>query len=226
MTVEDIIIDPTGYIIKKVTYTQAELAETIEKARQIEGQLNPHAPDGNIRDDETISVKNLGGLISEKVVHDLLELKINSNSIDATIIGSNFEEIDSAEFQIDHVVQCNDNTRITIETRSSFSYRTRCPENVVNYAFQIIGPYITENKYIEHPKDFYAFLFYCLNPDLLKETIDNGEISVYFAGGASLDMLKKSDNNLKQRGTIYKTVKPITNGFNANTFFDKLFQDC
>lgn len=231
MTVEDITITQAGqltrHVIKKVTYTKAELKDTIQRAKEIEGNLCPYDPSGNIRDDATISVKNLGGLISEKAVHDLIDQALTVNKVTAKIIDSNFKEIDSSEFQIDHQIQCDDNCMITLETRSSFSYRTKiCPDNVINYAFQIIGPYTTKNKGVEHPKDYYAFVFYCLNPNELKATIDSGTISLYFAGGASQHMLVSSSTNLEQNGATYKTVKPITDGYDAPEFLLKIFEKC
>lgn len=227
MIVKDITIAPKNHVIKKVTYTKVELLDTIMRAALIEGNLNPYNPAGDLRDQETISVKNLGGLISEKVIEDLMIKKIDETStINAEIIESNFKEIESSEFQIDHKIRCENGCELDVETRSSFSYRTTCPENVINYAFQIIGPYTTANKGIEHPKDYYAFVFYCMNPENLKATIEEGEISLYFAGGASLDMLNNSRTNLKQRGATYKTLKPITDGFDAEIFLTEVFKGC
>jgi len=37
-------------------------------------------------------------------------------------------------------------------------------------------------------------------------------------------MLEKSDNNLKQRGATYLTLKPITRGLDAQTFLKTILK--
>ncbi|MCG3696037.1 hypothetical protein L5F39_00310 [Aliarcobacter butzleri] len=224
MKVTKLEIEPLSHNIFKIEYTRNDLNDIIIQARKIEGNLNPYDPYGNIRDDETISIKNLAGLISEKVVSDLL-LGLKKQKDDSIeILGSNWEEIQNALYQIDHRIR-KGNKLITIETRSSFSYRTDCPKNVVNYAFSIIGPYTTANKSKEHYKDYYAFAFYCLNPNELKNKIQNDELVVYFAGGATISMLEQSNSNLTQNGTNYLVVKPITKGLDANNFFKTILEN-
>lgn len=223
MTIEKINIEPNNFNILKVQYTKSDLVDILNKAFQIEGNLNPYDPAGNLRDENTISIKNLAGLISEKLVSDLLTSLSKYKDSSIEIIDSNWEELENSLYQIDHQIKKGDKI-FSIETRSSFSYRTKCPENVINYAFSIIGPYTTNNKSKEHYKDLYAFIFYCINPDSLKERIENNDLTIYFAGGATIDMLEKSENNLKQRGATYLTLKPITRGLDAQNFLKTILK--
>ena len=56
----------------KVIYRKTDLTKIVEKAYQVLRNLNPNDPSGKEREKKQREIKNLGGLISEKLVNDLL----------------------------------------------------------------------------------------------------------------------------------------------------------
>ncbi len=211
----------------KVDYARSELEDVYLKAEELCKLLNPKDPEGRIRTQSEHLAKNFGGLISEKLVSDLLRRAAVEKGLSLNICNSMLPKKESGDYQIDHVIEYRDKV-ITIETRSSFAYRTSSPQSVISRAFSIIGPYTTNQKYSEGVKDFYAFLFFFCKPDnLLDEYRNNREITVYFAGGASREMMFdehiSSVTNLNMENASYRTIKPVTKGLDARSFIEKIF---
>ncbi len=211
------------HVILKVKYSETEIMDTIKDALERSKNVAVFDPSGKERDLLIMNVKNIGGVLAEKTVNDITGRYATIHNHRFSIKESTWKEIGSSLFQIDHIFSINSKIK-TLETRSSFSYKTKCPDNVITGAFSIIGAYTTTHKKQEIEKDFYAFVFFCLNPEKLINTLRiNRYIETYFAGGATKDMFKDTDT-LKQSGASYKIIKPITNGLDAEEFLKKLFE--
>ncbi len=215
-------LEINNHRILKAKYAKDELINILKEAEALAKKVSPFDPSGTERDFITRNIKNIGGLLAEKVVIDIAQQYANEHKCLLEIKESNWKEAESSLYQIDHIFSIDSKIK-TIETRSSFSYKTKCPERVVTGAFSIIGPYVSEHKIKEIEKDFYAFVFYCMNPQKLPDILcKNNFIEVYFAGGASISMFSET-TTLKQKGAEYKIIKPITAGLDATAFFQKLF---
>jgi len=217
------VIEIAGHKIVKGTYLKNDILDVIKAAEEISKKVNPSAPNGEKRTDEVLLIKNVGGLLSERFVSDILK-SYSSKMENTQIVGSNWQALQSALYQIDHAIATKNGTK-TIETRSSFSYRTVCPDRVITGAFSIIGPYVTQNKAKELHKDFYAFVFFCIDPANLLKDLEKDGVNVYFAGGADIGLLLSHNqkDSLKQSGAEYYIIKPITNALDASKFLQKLF---
>jgi hypothetical protein len=221
------VIEIAGHKIIKGTYLKSDILDVIQAAEAISKKVNPSAPNGEKRTDEVLLIKNVGGLLSERFVSDILK-SYSSKMENIEIIGSNWKALQSSLYQVDHAIAIKNGDKSikkSIETRSSFSYRTVCPERVITAAFSIIGPYITQNKGQEIHKDFYAFVFFCIDPENLLKDLEKGSVSVYFAGGADIVLLLSfnQESNLDQSGAKYRIIKPITKALDASKFLQKLF---
>lgn len=223
MKFEEVIVDK--HKLLKATYQKNEILDVFETAKSLLKKVNPHDPSGELRTEDTLLIKNLGGLLSERYISDILKSYSKKHTMDLEIADSNWESLgDSALYQIDHTV-ATAKGKLTIETRSSFSYKTKCPERVITGAFSIIGPYISANKAQELHKDFYAFVFFCVNPDDFLNKLENDGIDIYFAGGADINLLLtlNQKSTLKQNGAEYYVIKPINKALDAEEFLKKLF---
>jgi hypothetical protein len=215
------------FVYYRADYTKKELEHVYSRAEALCKSLNPKDTSGKVRTQSEQLVKNFGGLISEKLVSDLLEKEAVEKGLSFIIDNSVLSKKDSEDYQIDHIVRYKDKV-ITIETRSSFAYRTSSPDSVISRAFSIIGPYTTNQKHSEDVRDFYAFIFFFCEPDtLLGRYKNNREISVYFAGGASREMMFDSRissvTNLNMEDASYRVIKPITRGLDAEKFMESIF---
>lgn len=217
-----------GYKLIRGTYLKNDILDVIKEAEAISQRVNPNAPNGEIRTDETLLIKNVGGLLSERFVSDILKA-YSKKKENTEILGSNWKALQSSLYQVDHTIAIKNGDKSiekSIETRSSFSYRTVCPDRVITGAFSIIGPYITQNKVKEIHKDFYAFVFFCIDPaNLLKDLEKEDGVKVYFAGGADIALLLSfnQESSLDQSGAKYRIIKPITKALDALKFLQKLF---
>ena len=219
MKLEAIPIGTFEYL--SVTYDASELNHVLRDAKALSQVVNAKDPSGSTRRGDLLYSKNLGGLISEKLVGDLLRLTASSFGSTALVLGATWTKLNADDYQIDHVVVRNDR-RYSIETRSSFSYKTFSVNRVVSGAFSIVGPYSTQQKSHESIKDFYAFAFFYQEPLALLNSALMGEVKIYFAGGATREMMldnKVSESsNLGMKGAAYRVIRPITRALDANTF--------
>lgn len=222
MKIEIVNIDEHKVI--KGIYQKDDISDVINEAELISRKVNPYSPSGELRSDEELLVKNFGGLLSERFISDILTAYSQNQNMNVEVLGSNWAEINSSLYQVDHAILVN-NVKKTIETRSSFSYRTKCPERVITGAFSIIGPYVSLNKEREIHKDFYAFVFFCIEPMSLLDVLERNGISIYFAGGADINLLltRNQKHSLNQRGAEYYIIKPILDSLDATEFLNKLF---
>jgi len=138
-------------------------------------------------------------------------------------------ELNSGDFQVDHTLEF-DNNQYCIETRSSFAYKTWSPETVITRAFSIIGPYQTGYKQGEKVKDFYAFAFYFLDPGKIQYQIEKNDLKIFFAGGATKEMMTDDKvskySNLRSGKAQYRIIYPITKGLDADKFFYEINLIC
>jgi hypothetical protein len=218
------LIEIDGHKAIKATYFKNDILDVINEAEAVSKRINPHAPNGELRTDEELLIKNIGGLLSERFFSDILKSYSKSHKLAVEIADSNWKALPNSLYQVDHAVITN-NVKKTIETRSSFSYRTKCPERVITGAFSIIGPYVSKNKTTEIHKDFYAFVFFCIDPANLLQTLESQGIIIYFAGGADIGLLLSINqkDSLKQSGAEYYIIKPIQDALDATEFLAKLF---
>jgi len=219
------LVEVKGHKIIRAIYYKNDIADVFARAKIVSKEVNPHTPGGILRTDAELLIKNIGGLLSEQFISDILNSYAKSHRLSVTIENSSWD-MDNSLYQIDHTIVIK-GIKKTIETRSSFCYKTKCPERVITGAFSIIGPYISQSKPKEIYKDFYAFVFFCINPSDLVKAIKSNGITIYFAGGADISLLlsKGQVDSLKQTGAKYHVIKPITNALDAHQFLAKLFSD-
>lgn len=193
--------------------------DAIRQAKILKRQLNPHAPNGEIRDDETIEAMAFSGYIAEKVVIEYL------NHYFSTIIGNKdviarsvpgvfrgngtFNQID-----IEVINTSVNQNRKTIEVRSS-NIMKGIPRDseVYNTDQSLVGKYNTTNKQMELPKDFYIIVLFRHNAEKIKSRKKlNQSITLDIAGGASKQYLLNvgTQTNLKQPGALYQVINPVS----------------
>lgn len=127
------------------------------------------------------------------------------------------------------LVRSEDNFELVLECRSSMVY-DRSLESALS-AFDIIGPYSSEQKSVERYRDVYLRPLYVFdyakfgNYDKAKfhDYLKAGGLSLYFVGGCfKSDMQSLHITKSMGQGSTQYEVVPISHGFDAQSFFKKL----
>jgi len=166
----------------------------------------PVNPSGQIRDEETLKKTRYLGIISEILLTNFLKEKLGPNvQVEMEKEYQNYEE------HTDITLKKN-STILTIEVRGSFPFSRL--EKVICCLFDVIGPYTTSYKRDEKGKDFYLRTLINTGVSNFNPQQDH---TVYFAGGAELELFKKegTKTNFKQKGASYLTIKPIAKAKDA-----------
>jgi hypothetical protein len=190
-----------------------------DKAMDLCNKVDPHSPNGLLRDGITRLQKNIGGLLAEEAVKIYITNIIEDKSLDVKIIEKNtkYNEIQD-DNQIDMTLKVK-NTIKNIEIRSSFFYyiRKNEPEKLFapykdksKSAASIIGWYTHKHKFKEVKKNFYIFVIHHYHP---KEIINRcrRKVDLYIAGAASRATIEKEGQNqsLKMSGAYYRVINPL-----------------
>lgn len=163
-------------------------------------------PSGEIRPDDLILWRNIGGVLAERVIKIYLQRIIDENKIDAQILPSPFTT--HAEHR-DIKIKVNGREK-TIEVRSSFQYLTSI-QRVFTGAFCLIGKYTTSFKFQEPDKDFYMTIIHRYPPEEILSKFDNS-VEAFILGGGSkktFAIYGSIDPKMKQRNANYITIRPI-----------------
>lgn len=209
--------------------------QALTKGAALAGKVNIHDPSGTDRDTQTRVAKCTGGMLAEGIFQDFFNRRLNELKTRQPLLNriELFEPpSDCSKGQIDFTVRdkVTKSTLLTGETRSSFSYKTSSIENVVCYAFSLLGPYISFNKPNESIKDMHVTIVHRVNPkNFLEQTRSTG-IDSYIVGGGTramfLDKNTRELDNLYQRGAVYLIIKPIWKGLDAFQTVDDIFSSC
>ena len=213
------------YIVYKLTKNEDSiiLNEVIEKAKEDYKKQNKKAPSGEIRPDDLIYCNNIGGVLAEKVVRLHLQGLIDKHKINARLLPSSFTT--HAEHK-DIKIEINGRIK-TIEIRSSFNYLTSL-ENVLTWAFSLLGKYTTSYKLEEPDKDFYITIIHRYkNREILSKLANS--VEVFIIGGASREIFNKrgikNDPKLKQEDANYLTIRPIISAPNLQLVFNEILEN-
>lgn len=163
-------------------------------AMEIEARLNPgQANSSEKRDEKTIEIDNLSGVIAEHACSTVLQSYLGKKNIIKPLSTSSKNQID---------IELANGKR-TIEVRSS------CVVNGIDFAifakdksskkgqyFDVIGPYTNEYKSVETLKDYYMRVLYWCKKSNYMELTKQPELKLYITGGATKKMM--CDTNLYQ----------------------------
>lgn len=216
--------DKEGYGYYEVIFSRPEDSDLLEKiklkAKKISNLVNINDPSGIARDDETIIIKNIAGLLAEESIKLILNKFIDENNINAEILESKYT---TSLDQVDIKIKIKNKIK-TIEVRSSFGYKTTF-ERMFEGAFSIIGNYTTENKSKELEKDYYLFVLHFYHPSELKNKLDT-EITTFVIAGASKETLNEIGEikSLKQDAAKYKIINPIIKAPDILVLLNKIFE--
>jgi len=218
----------TDHTIERLTIpTSDSLYKTaLIQAPILANQLNPHAPNGDLRPMELRQTVAFSGYLAEQATIHFLNnyfQKLNNsngNKIFArnvhTIIRNRqtFNQID-----IEVVNPLNGKCK-TIEVRSSNIFKGISRDGeVYNVDVSLIGKYRTANKNSELTKDYYITVLFRHSVDKIQSNMQNGySIKLDIAAGASKDHLEQFGtlSNLNQNNALYKIINPITNAWSIN----------
>ena len=138
----------------------------VQKARDLSKKVNPHSSGGKYRSEDIRINKLLGGLLVEHAFMELLKRLSFKHNVPIEILDSSFiqeGDLEKMGFnQVDIDLLLNQ-SRLEIEVRSSFSYKTTFdrllgfPLKNGKGAFSLIGWYTSANKIKEVVKDLYVF---------------------------------------------------------------------
>ena len=197
------VVDPAG-----------EDSDIVDKAitETVGHSADPRDTSGKVRNPtQLLKTRYLGALAEDLLVKHLRD-----------ILGTSFQ-VDSSEFvnydqHVDIIIAGNGH-RITLEVRSSFLFAPR--KSIVCRLHGVIGPYSTDVKPGEKPKDFYLYAF--INEAIEKFSFER-QHTLFFASGAPYEMFleKGEQDNLKQRGANYLLVKPMVEAMDATEVVDAI----
>ena len=210
----------TFTIIEFIVDFSSEDKELLEKIKiQIEEMnTNKKNTSGEIRDEITLIKDKYLGIMSEKILTVFLNKHFEEKNIPFRAINEKFVNYDK---HVDIIIKDlrDTNKNYKIEVRGSYPYKSK--EETIWRNLSILGPYTTSYKSEEVEKDFYFFVFI----NCKKEEFDlKTKHSIYFAGGASLELFKKIGKiqSLKQDGADYRTIKPISLGYDSLEILKKI----
>lgn len=157
------------------------------KAEEIEDKLNAgQANSSEKRDEKTIKIDNLSGLIAEYACDAILRICLGESNVEKP-------SSETSKNQIDIILAAG---RKTIEVRSS------CVKNGIDFAlfakpkyekeeqyFDVIGPYSNGYKPGEVEKDFYMRVLYCCEKKDFLKLLEQPTLKLYLTGGATKDMM-------------------------------------
>jgi hypothetical protein len=210
-----------GYIKAIFDYNTDKVLinEIIDKTTRMCNKVNPHGPDGKLRQQDVRFNKILGGLLAEVSLMKFLEKTANEHNIPFEIIESTFnqeEDLSKLGFnQIDARISVNGEIK-ELEIRSSYSYKTTF-ERLIGVplydgkgAFSIIGWYTSSNKPQEVKKQYYIFAIHLYLPSETQNRIYE-KVEVFLAGAASKQTLEDKGvyTSLKQEGAKFRVINPL-----------------
>ena len=190
-------IDPSGEDADLVNRLYSKAAEHGGDTRDTAGQ---------VRDKQKLLKDRYIGYLAEDQLVKHLQAEL----------GPDFH-VCSREFvsYSDHVdieIEVDGRVVTTVEVRSSFLYIRR--PSIVCREHGVIGPYRTQQKPIENPKDFYLYAF-------INEAVDRfnveGRHTLFFPAGAPYPMLveKGEWRDLRRQGAEYLVLVPMVNAMDS-----------
>ena len=190
-------LDPTGEDADLVNRLYSKAAEHGGDTRDTAGQ---------VRDKQKLLKDRYIGYLAEDQLVKHLQAQL----------GQDFH-VCSREFVTysDHVdieIEVDGRVVTTVEVRSSFLYIQR--PFIVCRAHGVIGPYRTQQKPIENPKDFYLYAF--INEAVEQFNVERKH-TLFFPAGAPYSMLleKGEWRDLRRQGAEYLVLVPMANAMDS-----------
>ncbi len=224
--------DHKPHVVMRVDFSNHDIDQARQIAEQKIQYINVHSPGGVKRTPEIVRSRIIAGKLADYAVKELLikEIELRGSQISVR----EYDEIRSDEFRkpdlYDLQIIGNQNTR-DVEVRSSFSYILSDEKRII-HRLSIYGWYVSYNKPIEPPRDFYWQVIYYLRPHniaksinwpdvpIFEDRIDAGAVSGYVVGGATRSMLHDtmlSAVRKDQDNAFYQAVSPICSGMDVPT---------
>ena len=223
--------DRLAHNVIQVVFDDTDIKQAAWIADQKLQYVNVHSPGGIVTLRNIIRSRIISGKLADHCVKQFLNSTISSRGLALAIQEydeirtDNWKNHDFFDLQITSSLSQRD-----IEVRSSFSYILAQPERIIQ-RLSIYGWYVSGNKPIEPPRNFYWQVIYHLRPrDIRKEPswpdlpifedqLEFGKLYAYIVGGATKDML--SNNQLAvirrdQDRAFYQSISPICLGMDAH----------
>lgn len=215
----------------KIPTNSTFLKRILSYAEKIEKKLNKgQANSSEERNETTVKIDNLAGLIAEMACKRFLEWRYGKDMI----IG---QLNDNSKNQIDIMLS---NSK-TIEVRSScvkkgidFALFAKDNKSPNSQYFDVIGPYTNNYKHGEILKDYYMRVLYEGNKENFLKQLQKSEISLFITGGATKAMMEdKNFYQIKhlipvdgqvQAESEYRAI-PLSMSLDAKDFFSVLEKD-
>ena len=167
---------------------------------------DPHDPAGQVRDTEKLLKDRYIGYLAEDQLVKHLQAEL----------GQGFH-VCSREFvsYSDHVdieIEVDGRVVTTVEVRSSFLFAPR--QSIVCRLHGVIGPYETELKRGEKPKDFYLYAF--IN-EAVEKFNARRKHTLFFPAGAPYPMLEEKGEwlDLRHQGANYLVLVPMVRAMDS-----------
>jgi len=233
-------IDVGGHAVLRidVTGSTAFLAKAEQQARLKADRVHEDDPAGNPRSYAEKLSQNFLGVLADMVCAEILRSYFQKHGIPITIERyddvrtDNFENHDLYDIRL-----INQGREVLVEVRSSSCILLSVEAMVRRW--QILGPYVSTAKgSTETDKPFYMRVLYHLADFERNRTenfysrsqgisyVKNGDLQLYFVGGATLDLLKKFGRNergeeMKQGKSEFRVLN-ITEGLDAQNFLETI----
>jgi len=199
---------------------------------------NPNDPSGNARSDDTIYNRHCAGKLADFAVKHLINKKFEVSG--SPLLCVDYDEIRTDNFKepdlFDLAIYSEDSKKIEIEVRSSFCYRIKNPQEIIN-KMSIIGPYTASHKLKENPHDWYFQFYWHMIPESFKshnikklpvfeEAMESNQLFGFIVGAANVGML--NDNSITKdqldQGAEYKAVFPVSNGMDPISATNEIYK--
>ncbi len=189
--------------------------------------VNVHSPSGVVRSPTVIRNRLISGKLADHAVRNLLTREVDRRGL--SLLVQEYDEVrrDNWREHDEYDLQVSSSLRQrTIEVRSSFCYILPQLERIIQ-RLSIYGWYVSGNKPIEPPRDFYWQVIYYMRPKdvrkgaswpdlpVFEDQLDAGSVRGYIVGGATKTMLHDravSEVRRDQDSAWYQSVSPICRG--------------
>lgn len=218
------------YSVFRVSFDANDINTALAIANSKMHYINIHSPGGVRRSPEIIRSRIVAGKLADAAVFRLINGMIRKYNLSSRYAVHEYDSDRTDGFRnpdpYDLTLESASDIE-EIEVRSSFSYRLRNPDRIIQ-KMSIYGWYISANKPAEAPRDWYWQVMYHLRPnDLAREDnwpdiavfenqLNVNEVTGYIVGGSSREALQNYGATRRdQDGALYQAITPICGGMDV-----------
>ncbi|EKP0299518.1 hypothetical protein [Aeromonas veronii] len=219
------------FAIGVVKFDSVDVARALDIVKKKIDHVNVHSPAGIKRNNEVIESRLLAGKLADHAVEYLINKCIIKKNL--PFIVQEYDSVRCDNFispdPYDILVYGN-NMRYEVEVRSSFCYRLRDKESILD-KLSCYGFYTSKTKGYEPLKDYYwQVVFHNVPRDIsnagdglnvvrvFEDDVRNKCLEAYIVGGGprSIFLSDQSEVRKDQDGAFYQSIYPISNGFDCD----------